>query len=217
MNKILKSVLGTVLTIDEDDNTKTPTVTTSKNVEQSNFVASSNVEYHPLNNVYTGDTQKYKEHFLQLLKDTNLPGNDYYELNMSLDALVAAIPDERTRFIAAYTPLAIQGLTKDKVNSTAKAYLSALDQDAANFNNSLEQKRNQDVDGQKQQVNTNNQKIQDLTSQIQKLNSDNNSITQKISESEGKISASKTGYDVELNNIKNKINNDLMKINTYIN
>ena len=221
MNPILKGILSTVVTIDDNDEKvvqkqQTTNSVTSANPAQTDFSQNVQTDFHPMQTVAVGDTQKYKNHFQQLLKDSNLPGNDYYELNLSLDALSVAIPDERTRFIAAYTPLSLNGLTKEKVNSSAKSYLSALDQDAANFNQSLEQKKSQDVDGQKQQIDANNKKIQDLTAQIQQLNNDNLAIQQKVFESEQKINSSKSGYELELNNVKNKINNDLIKFNQFI-
>jgi len=220
MNSILKGILSTVVTIEDDDKVvqkqQTSNPATNTNLTQKDLSQSVQTDFHPMQTVAVGDTQKYKTHFQELLKEANLPGNDYYELSLSLDALTTAIPDERTRFIAAYTPLSLNGLTKDKVNSSAKSYLAALDQDAANFSQSLEQKRVQDVDSQKQQIDANNKKIQDLTAQIQQLNNDNLTIQQKVFESEQKINSSKSGYEFELNNVKDKINNDLIKFNQII-
>lgn len=217
--KTLKEkLMSSIFTVTEDDNVAvkenvTMPVTTNNFGTQNTFSTPTVNEFQTQ---FVGDTQKYRDHFIKLMKEANLPGNDYYELNMTLEALFAAIPDERTRFIAAYTPLSLNGLTKEKVNATAKTYLGKLDEDASNFLTSLEQVRGKEVNGQKQQVENNNKKIQQLTNEIQSLNSENLNINQKIVESEQKISASKAGYEVEFNNWKNAILNNLNKINQYI-
>ena len=230
MNKIFKTLLSPVFTIEDVPDTEKKTsdedATVNKYVgkpqtnvntnSQSDFQNTASTEYHPMQTVSSGDTEKYRKHFQEVMKNSNLPGPDYYELSTSLDSLSSVIADIRTRFISAYTVLAASGLTKEKVLSSGQSYLTDLDNDAQKFNGSLQQVREQEVDGQKAQIEANNKKIQELSLQIQQLNTDNMTINQKVLESEQKINSSKAGYELELNNMKKTISDNLAYINQFI-
>ena len=175
MNKFGKAILGTVFTFEETaDKPATPATnnnssanTNKQNDSQNDFSQTATPEYHPMQTAQVGDTQKYKEHFLKVMKDNNLPGPDYYELSSSIDSLIPVISDVKTRFMSAFTMLSATGLTKDKALSSAQTYLTALDNDAANFATSLQQVKAQEVDGQRAQMDANTKQIQDLNLKIQ--------------------------------------------------
>ena len=221
MNKLFKNIVGTVFTTEETPDkpvtNETPVLKKSPtNNSQSDFNQTPQTDYHPMQTVSIGDTQKYKDHFSQVMKDSNLPDPDYYEFNDSLESLAPVIPDIRTRIVSAFTVLAKNGLTKDKLLSSAENYITALDNDAQSFAGKLQQVRTNEIDAKKSKMEENLQKIQDLNAQIQQLQTENMSINQSVFESEQKLSSSQAGYNAELNNAKKVISDNINSIKTYL-
>ena len=222
MNSIFKKVAGTIFTLEEVTETTKPTASTKTvvNDSQNDFKQVNNyqpqTDFHPMQSVAVGDTQKYKDHFNQLMKDSNLPGPDYYELSNTVDTLIGTIADSATRFKAAFKMLTANGLTKEKALSSGQSYLTVLDNDASNFNASLQKVRSNEIDAPKTQIEQNTKRMSDLQAQIQQLNTDNMNINQKIIESEQRIATSKAGYEMELSNMKNAINENLNFISQFI-
>ena len=108
------------------------------------------------------------------------------------------------------------GLTKEKALSSGQAYLSVLDNDAANFNAALQKTRENEIEAPKAQIDANTKKISDLQAQIQQLNQDNMNINQDILKSDQRISSSKAGYEFELSNMKQTIQTNLNYIQQLI-
>jgi len=81
---------------------------------------------------------KFMAHFDELLKNSNLPGPDYYEFSKMVESM-SSLTDE-VRMPAAFSALNVQGLTKDKLISTAKQYIEVIDNDSKNFSSALDTK-----------------------------------------------------------------------------
>src|SRR6185437_6683325 len=80
----------------------------------------------------TAGDQRFSEYFDNLFREANIPGPDYYEFARMISAM-QAIPDERSRYAAAFAGLQVQGLEKEKLLSTAGEYLRVLAGDADRF------------------------------------------------------------------------------------
>lgn len=225
MNKFGKAILGTVFTLKEvPDGQQQEIATKTKpvvNDSQSDFSQTNTyqpeVNYHPMQATSViGDTQKYKDHFNDLMDKSNMPAPDYYELSKTVDTLVDTIADYPTRFKAAFKMLTANGLTKEKALSSGQSYLTVLDNDAANFSAALQKTRANEIDAPKSQIDANTKRISDLQAQIQQLNTDNMNINQEIIKSDQRIASSKAGYELELSNIKQAIQTNLNYIQQFI-
>src|SRR6185312_16630432 len=73
----------------------------------------------------TAGDQRFSEYFDNLFREANIPGPDYYEFARMISAM-QAIPDDRSRYAAAFAGLQVQGLEKEKLLSTAGEYLRVL-------------------------------------------------------------------------------------------
>ena len=160
-------------------------------------------------------SEKFKIYFDNLFKESNLPGPDYYEFTRMIEAM-NAISDEKTRFVSAYAGLSLQGLDKNKLVSTANQYLQVIDNDAKNFNGTVEKAMQEKVVGKKKELEEKSRRIQELTKEINDLTMKLDVINSDIRDNEQKITANAGTYKQESDNIKNKISQDIQKINQYI-
>ncbi|WP_431213125.1 hypothetical protein ACQ86N_47135 [Puia sp. P3] len=81
--------------------------------------------------------QRFADYFDKLFSDANIPGPDYYEFSKMVAAM-QVIPDERSRYYAAFAGLQVQGLDKQKLMSTAAEYLRVLTADASQFETTVQ-------------------------------------------------------------------------------
>ncbi|HVU55286.1 MAG TPA: hypothetical protein VHD83_09535 [Puia sp.] len=155
------------------------------------------------------------EYFDKLFSDANIPGPDYFEFSKMVAAL-KAIPDEFTRFSAAFAGLQVQGLTKEKLLSTAGEYLKVLDTDADHFHSTVEAALQEKVRDKKAGAEEKATRIQALTKEIDELQSQIAALQAEIRDSEQKITGRSGDYTAESAARKQQIADDIEKIKQYI-
>lgn len=155
------------------------------------------------------------EYFDKLFSDANIPGPDYFEFSKMVAAL-KAVPDEFTRYSAAFVGLQAQGLTKEKLLSTAQEYLKALDTDAAHFHSTVETALQEKVQNKKSQAEEKATRIQSLTKEINELQDHIATLQAEIRDSEQKITGRSGDYTAESAARKQQIAADIEKIKQYI-
>ena len=155
------------------------------------------------------------EYFDKLFSDANIPGPDYFEFSKMVAAL-KAVPDEFTRYTAAFAGLLVQGLTREKLLSTAEEYLKVLDTDAAHFHSTVEAALQEKVQDKKAQAEEKATRIQALSKEINDLQSQIAVLQAEISDSEQKITGRSGDYTVESTARKQQIVADIEKIKQYI-
>lgn len=160
-------------------------------------------------------SSKFLQYFDKLFSEANIPGPDYYEFSKMIEAM-NAIPDEKARFCAAFAGLHVQGLDKQKLLSTAADYLKLLDDDAANFNATIDVAVQEKVRSKQQEIEEKSGRIQDLSGEINELHNKISLLNAEIKENAEKIDANTSGYIAEGQNIKNKVLLDIEKIKEHI-
>jgi hypothetical protein len=155
------------------------------------------------------------EYFDKLFSDANIPGPDYFEFSKMVAAL-KAIPDEFTRFTAAFAGLQVQGLTKEKLLSTAEEYLKVLDTDAAHFHSTVEAALQEKVQNKKTGAEEKAARIQALSKEINDLQSQIAILQAEIRDSEEKITGRSGDYTAESTARRQQIADDIDKIKQYI-
>ena len=216
MASFLKKALSVFVEIDED--TKGDTNITTQISQQSPEKPAKTVV--ALNQ---DDVEKFGKHFDDLLSASNLPGPDYYEFCKMSETLEAAVPDEKTRFSAVFASLSIQGLTKDKLISSAKTYVSVVEQDKAKFEQAVNEKTKVEIDGKKSEaqelakkIAQNSEAIKKLTQEIADAQSRIQTIDLLIKSQTEKIQANSEGYNYACNAVLNQINVDINKIQSFL-
>ena len=164
-------------------------------------------------NASTAD--KFRQYFDKLFKDANLPGPDYFEFSKMTEAM-QAIPDEKARYSAAFAGLSVQGLDKNKLLNTAAEYLKLLEQDAVNFNSTVDAALKEKVEARQQEIRNKEQRIDQLNKEIIELQHQVQLLHAEVKENEAKIESNTGGYKVCSHNMNQQIVADIEKIKRYI-
>jgi uncharacterized protein YoxC len=161
------------------------------------------------------DTSKFAQYFERLFSEANLPGPDYFEYMKMIQAM-SSLANEEARYSAAFAGLSVQGLSKQKLLSSAQEYLTLLEKDAANFGSTINAALAEKVHGKKIEMEEKEARIQQLSNEIAQLNNSIAALEKEVTENEEKIKANSSGYYAEAENTKQKILHDIGRIEQSI-
>ena len=188
------------------------------------YVASLGVTPSPVatsNGITNEDLKAFDQHFDELFDQANLPGPDYYEFAKMCQAM-ASLPDN-AKLPAAFSGLAVQGLTKQKLLDSTEHYIAIIEEDSKKFNDAIDSKILAEVKRKRSVIEEKKTKLQekiDLISKMQaELVTDNNEIISLGADAdadEQKATQKSNIYKAACEIRKSQITGDVTKINTYI-
>lgn len=200
----------------EFDETAEQTNDYSQSVSSSNVNANYSESRISINK---DELDKFGKHFESLLEKANLPGPDYFEFIKTIDVLETHISDEKLRITAAFASLNAQGLSKDKLISSAEIYKTIIEKDKINFEGAVNDKMKAEVESRKNEQKSLSQKIKENTEAIRKLNAEISQaqaaldeLERLIADSNNKIKTNMENYQYACNAILKKITDDIEKI-----
>lgn len=103
------------------------------------------------------DAAKFEAHFDELFSKANIPGPDYYEFVKMVQAM-GNLTDE-VKYVAAFSALMVQGLSKIKLLQTAQQYIEVIENDEKQFNTVLNNKVVGEINRKKSDLKTNGASI----------------------------------------------------------
>jgi len=205
MASLGKKILSAFVDVGEGKETQQPDVSGSRPAHEP-------AEQQP---VAAATVQRFADYFDKLFSDANIPGPDYYEFSRMIDAM-QAIPDERSRYAAAFAGLRVQGLDKGRLLTTANEYLRVLSADADRFRQTVESAMQEKVQSRSIEAEEKSRRIQALSQEILELQQQIAAMQSEIAESKEKLMASSGGYMAEGERRKQQIQADIERINQYI-
>jgi uncharacterized protein YukE len=181
------------------------------------------------------DKEKFNRHFDEVISGANLPGPNYFTFAQMLGEM-GDLPDA-AKYKAAFAALKVQGVSRDKLISTAKAYLDILDQDNSGFKSAVEQSTTEhagEIQSIEKSVTDAQQAIKDIKAateaEIERLQRDcdtkvktlqdqiktNQAKVAPLEEEIDKVQNKVRSYDQACQQYKASIQDDINKINTFI-
>jgi hypothetical protein len=158
---------------------------------------------------------RFAQHFDKLLRESNIPGPDYYEFARMI-AVMQAIPDEAARYNAAFAGLQVQGLDKQRLLDTAAEYQRILTTDATQFKATVERSYREKVQGKEMEAEATANRIRSLSQEILQLQQQIGALQAEVRSSKDKLAAGSSAYEAGSNRRLEEIRNDIRKINKYI-
>ncbi len=175
----------------------------------------------------TGASAKPNNKFVDLLlksiEENNIEGFDYLEYKQSLQSLSKIESDEAKRYQNAFAMAQTMGLSKKKLNESAKRYISVLEKEEAKFAEAFQKQKSTQVDQREAKIKnlhnaikTKEEQIKKLEQEIAKSKDELSKIEGKINETMAKAEATKDGFYASYNMVLGQIQDDLEKINQYV-
>ena len=156
----------------------------------------------------------YRKYLQEKLDEADLPGPDYLEFSKTLKKLEerGVLMSDEDKFNTAYAAFEVQGLTWDKIASSAGKYLDLLDDIKGRFEKDLNiaqqtlvANKKATVANEKENILKLEDQIKSKKAQIEKLEAEIDSDTLRLSNETG-------GFNLEYERSKSLINEHISKI-----
>lgn len=166
---------------------------------------------------------KFVNLLFKAIEENNVEGFDYIEFKNSVRSLTKVEPDEGKRYKSAFAMAGAMGLTKSKLFSSAKHYVSVLDAEEKKFAQAFNGQREKQIVARESKSKQLATSIKEKEAQIKKLQAaiekDKKSlgtIESDISKAMAKVEATKDGFYGAYHMVLQQIKDDLDKISNYI-
>lgn len=147
----------------------------------------------------------------------------YLQFKKALVNMASIIPDEKTRFISSYIPNQTLGMTKKSLLESINQIKDILSNEMKEFEQTLGDMENTNISKNEKELVQLEQMQKDLAKQIEDISKQIGILqTQKtekeniLSQEKEKINTIKQNFTVTYQAYVSEIDNDAMKINTYI-
>lgn len=156
-----------------------------------------------------------QEHFMNKMDKANLPGPDYYEFKKAINNSISTMP-ENILFQSTFTTLNTLGMTKDVLLKSIDEYNKVLDVDKVEFDKVIASNIATEVTSKEEQYKKNIEEINSLQQKVLELNQTNGKIQNDIMQAQNTINKNISGYTQGYNAMKQTLETDKTKINSYI-
>ena len=160
-----------------------------------------------------GDTSEFDKHLEDVMEKAKLPFNDFYK---SLNELNGQAIPIATKYTVVFTPLHIQGLTKEKLIATGNSTKILLAQEEKDFKEYVNGLEAEQVTKPLAQVEKLKSAIEVLTKQINDNAAKIDELTKQAEEGKSQIETKTNGMSAAISAKTALIDEVLTNINTYL-
>ncbi|HRG34224.1 MAG TPA: hypothetical protein PLN76_13190 [Saprospiraceae bacterium] len=178
----------------------------------------------PKSEVSGQPNEKFLEILAGVLEKNNLPGFDYFEYRKAVQSIAKLqTMDEATQYKTAYAAAQSMNVSHESLISSANKYLSLLEVEETNFNQSANNYLNQQLASKKSEETQLQDQVQKITQQIEelkaKLETDKTRLTnlqEELGSVSRKVEANKANFKASYQNIVEEIRTDIQKMEKYL-
>jgi len=177
-------------------------------------------EVKPSENVTARLDNALFEKLCTVVEESNIPGPDYVELMKAAqnDTMKKAIPDEKSRFTAAYISIKATNpeLTKERVLGSIDEYVRMLEEERNNGLSELHEKWVNEVDEPEKRIASAQEEITKLQQQLQDKIRYVSEERTRIDAAKNENTSKKMNFNYTFDVFINKLKEDKVKLNEVI-
>lgn len=180
--------------------------------------------YVPPTNTVASPGGNVSQEILKMISDVieqhNMDGNDYYELNKIVESqdFKNAIPDERSRIVAAFHTLKAQDVnfTKQRLIESIDYYKQAVNNEYQNVLNAYNEQIEDKINNPKRQIDSLLERKAELMQQLVELDDKVKSIEAEIAQNSAELSSKRADYEVTFSVVLNKLETEKQQLNSIL-
>jgi predicted nucleic acid-binding Zn-ribbon protein len=204
------------LFIQEDQKEETTPTTTVPTTP----VATVPSAYIPTTTARTANPSAFEGQLREVVKGH---GSEYVKFKQACEDLRAVLPDENIRIKTAFVSMRALGVSKEALTTTAQACLSAVNQEAAEFDTAIRSAYSDQVEGGASRITSIDAQIKEksaalvaIQTEISNMMAEKGRINTEVEQSRGKIETAKKDFAAAHANLVAEINSDISKINSSL-
>lgn len=205
-----------------ESNSSNETVLTDQTVQYTQtYQATSNVVSG--SNLGGNMDEKIFDSLMEALQTHNQEGFDFMEFKNAVKALQNMPMDDATKYRSAFATAATLGVTLDSLLQSSAYYKSVLETEKAKFDQELANQMEGNVKAREMELDQINQDILSKSEQIKKLTEEiaaqqqqSTEIKKTLVEVIDKIEITKKNFESTYQNVIQKIEEDVQKMNMYL-
>jgi hypothetical protein len=152
-----------------------------------------------------------------VIKRNNIPGIDYYEFSLAVSQLNNIIPDEKTRFQAAYATLKSSGeVSKTVLMTSIDTYSNLISKERESFTADLKRRYDENVGKRNKGIGDAQKRITDIQKELTSLSQFVIEETQNVQQEELKLKQIESNFEASITHLLTCLTSDKDKINNYI-
>ena len=215
--------LKSIFVVSEDaKNTASVEQNTSNN---SNTTVSTTAPSEPIRVISPGQaSDKFIEILHQVLEKNNQPGFDYLEYKKAVQSVAKLQKmDEENQFKTAFAAAKAMNVQPSSLTESAKKYLSLLQVEETNFNQSANQFLANQVSNKENEAKSIQNSIQSKREQIENLKKELEvsekrlvSLKSEIESAKEKVDSNIANFEASYTTVIDQIKSDIQKMDTYL-
>ena len=210
--KLANSTGIVTIEVEEEKVEQTPKAATQSKPAQAfvNPLISSTPTYQSSYQPTTLDDTFVK--FIETKKPSGLGYFDFQKMKVAM----SVIPDMATKYIASFTSLQVQGLTKDALIQNSMDVITIIDTETNNFNAAFEEHSSATLGTLNKEIADIGSNLETLRKQMTELEASLELKKQSLKETSDKMEVKRTQFLSNSNLMKNQIQTEISNIQNFI-
>lgn len=166
---------------------------------------------------------EFTDKLLKVIEANNQPGFDYLEFKKTLKGMSKMNLDEPTQFKSAFAAAQTMGVTPNTLVDSATIYLNVLATEEKKFMAAVQNQKDKNIVGKKQQLKEMEAAIKNKEAHIKKLQKEIEADKKTMTDSEAaiskvanKIEETQANFSASYNDLKNKMLADIEKMKVHL-
>jgi hypothetical protein len=197
----------------EDATAKTPAAASTAT---SSSVTTVPTSVSPTVSVQGVVDNKFVDMLEGVIKQNNIPGQDYFEFKEAVENMKSLPMDEKTKFQTVHSVLSLQGCKKEILLSSIDNYIGVINKEKASFDAEMKAAYAQKVQSKLNEVDKAKKELESFSKKLAELNSTIQTLSQEAQQEEMQIRATESNFKASADVIISEMVSDKDKINNYI-